>query len=114
MTRSIWSLVIGSLRIQGAASVRMRLRGVAGNVSGWSSTDHGSYVGQVPGSLLAEGFGPGAVAMAVLGFAIKANVAFGGHELFKPSQVGAKFVVAHQAEFAVFEVPAQAEGQLLL
>src|SRR5262245_4415389 len=47
--------------------------------------------GTAAGGVLPEGFGPGTVAVAVVGFADEADVASGGDFLLQAPQVGAEF-----------------------
>ena len=53
--------------------------------------------GAAAGGVLAEGFGPGAVAVAVVGVAQKRDFAAGGEFLFEATEVGAEFVVGGDA-----------------
>src|SRR5947209_5805222 len=77
----------------------------------WSG-DGGAGGGAVAGGVLAEGFGPGAVAVGVICFAVEADVAAGGDLFSEAAQIGTEFVVAHNAEATVFEIGAETEGEL--
>jgi hypothetical protein len=67
----------------------------------------------VAGGLLAEGFGPEAVAVAVVGVTNKADVAGQSRFFFDGVEVRTEFVVDGDTEFAVFELGSEAEGEAL-
>ncbi len=62
----------------------------------------------------AEGEGPGAIAVAVFGFADEADDAGRGDFFFEAAEIGAEFVVANDAEFEVFEGGAEGKGEVLI
>jgi len=64
----------------------------------------------VAGRFLAEGFGPGAVAMESSASPQKRMLRWCDF-LSEGAEVGAEFVVAHDAELAVLEISAQAERE---
>lgn len=64
------------------------------------------------GGMLAKGFGPGAVAMAVVGIAEEADFAARRELFFEATEIGAEFVVGRDAEVAIFKFMAEGEGEL--
>ena len=64
------------------------------------------------GGVLAEGFGPGSVAMAVIDFADESEFARGADFFFEAAEVGAEFVVVGNSEIAILEIAAESEGEL--
>src|SRR5882672_3455456 len=79
-----------------------------------NSPDHGSDFREISGGILAQGFGPGAIAVAVVGLAREADVSAGSDELFETAQVGAKLVVPDQAQPTVFEITPEPESEFFL
>jgi len=79
-----------------------------------NSSDHRADLREISGGILAQGFGPGAIAMAVVGLASETDVSAGSDELFETAQVGAELVVADQAESAVFKIAPEAESEFFL
>jgi hypothetical protein len=77
-----------------------------------NSYQDGAGGGAVAGGVLAKGFGPGAVAVAVVGFADEGEFAAGREFFFEAAEVGAEFIVGGDAEEAVFEIVAEGEGEL--
>src|ERR1043166_5406750 len=63
--------------------------------------------------VLAEGFSPKAVAMAVLGLAVEADVSAAGDKLFNCAQVRPQFEVSGNAQDPVFKSGSEKVGQLL-
>jgi len=66
----------------------------------------------VAGGVLAEGFGPGAVAMAVIDFADESEFAGGADLFLETAKISAEFVVVRNAEIVVLEIAAKSEGEL--
>ena len=62
--------------------------------------------------VLAESFGPGAIAMAVVNFADETEFAGRADLFFEPAQIGAEFVIIGDAKIAVLEIAAEGEGEL--
>ncbi len=65
------------------------------------------------GGFLAEGLGPEAVAVAVVGSAVQAEVACGGGDLLDGMEVFAELGVNGDAQGEGLKVAAEAEGELL-
>ena len=63
--------------------------------------------------MLAQRLGPEPIAMAVRGFAGKTNIAAERDLLLYAAEIGAEFVVGHQAHDAFLEGGAQPEGEFL-
>src|SRR5438067_12200961 len=64
--------------------------------------------------VLAEGFGPKTVAVAVATFADKSDVAAAGDFLFDAAKVGAEFEISGDAQFSVLKGCAEAIGHFFL
>src|SRR2546425_380635 len=77
-----------------------------------SSAEAGGEAALLAGGGLAKGFGPGAVAMTVLDFAVEADRAGTGDFLTEGAKVGAKVWIGHDAQFSVLEIVAEGEGKL--
>jgi hypothetical protein len=65
----------------------------------------------VAGCVLAEGFGPSAIAMGVVGFSGETEVAAAGDFFAETAEIGTEFVVANDAKSAIFEVTPDTEGE---
>ncbi len=75
--------------------------------------DEGAEVDAVAGGLLAKGFRPETIAVAVAAFAEEADVAGLGDFFLDAAEVVSELVVGDDAEAAFFEVGAQAERKFL-
>jgi hypothetical protein len=73
--------------------------------------DDGAGAGAGTGGVLAKGFGPGAVAVAVLGFADETDFAGRCNFLSESAEVRAELFIGGDAEFAVLEFAAKGEGE---
>jgi len=60
--------------------------------------------------VLAEGFGPGSIAMAVFDLAIEIDVARTGGFFLQGAQVGTKGFVGDDAQLSVFEIRSETKG----
>jgi hypothetical protein len=78
------------------------------------SYEDGAGAGAFAGGVLAQGFGPGAVAVAVFDLAQETEFAAGGKFFFQGAEVGAKVVVLRDAQAAILEIAAQCEGEFFL
>jgi hypothetical protein len=63
--------------------------------------------------MLAQGFGPGAVAVAILYVADETQLAGGGDFFFQCTEIGAERVVVGDTEATIFEIAAEGEGEFL-
>ena len=78
------------------------------------SSDHRADFREISGGILAQGFGPGAIAVAVVGLACEPDVSAGGDKLLETAQIGAKLVVPDQPKPAIFEITPEPEGEFFL
>src|SRR5688500_6016371 len=76
-----------------------------------SINHHGAEADFAGGGVMAQGFGPKTVAMAILRFALETNLPCRADLLLDRAQVRAEFRIGIDAQRAVFEGAAQGERQ---
>ena len=62
--------------------------------------------------VLAESFGPGAIAVTVVGVADETELTAWGEFLFETAKVGAQFVIIGDTEMGIFELATEGEREL--
>ena len=72
--------------------------------------DDGEEVLACFGGVLAESFGPKAIAVGIVGVAIETDVAGAGDEFLHATQIGVEFGICINAEEAILEGAAEGEG----
>src|SRR5436853_621959 len=76
------------------------------------STDEGAGGEAAASGVETEGQRPGAVAVAIVGFADEADVAAGGDFFFEAAQISAEFIVADDTQLDFFERGPQGKGKV--
>jgi hypothetical protein len=61
--------------------------------------------------VLTQGFRPGAITVRIIGFTGESNIAAAGDFFAETAQIGTEFVVANDAQPAIFEVASEAESE---